>query len=105
MYAILLMLILILVLIVKGFFENDKSKTISLVSSVGLFALVWGLLGQTVGLVSAFDAIEAAGDISISLMAGGFKVSLLTTIFGFLTFLVSRLGVIILVWINKDGQS
>jgi len=33
-------------------------------------------------MVQAFDAIEVAGDISPTLVAGGIKVALLTTIFG-----------------------
>lgn len=102
MYPILMLLILILVLITKGFLESNKKKTISLLKSIGLFTLVWGMLGQTIGLVAAFDAIQTAGDISPSIIAGGLKVSLLTTVFGFLTFLVSRLGIIILIWIQKE---
>lgn len=41
-----------------------------------------GFLGTVVGMVQAFDAIEQAGDISPSLVAGGIKVALLTTVFG-----------------------
>lgn len=41
-----------------------------------------GFLGTVVGMVQAFDAIEVAGDISPTLVAGGIKVALLTTIFG-----------------------
>ncbi len=41
-----------------------------------------GFLGTVVGMILAFDAIEAAGDISPSLVAGGIKVALLTTAFG-----------------------
>lgn len=41
-----------------------------------------GFLGTVVGMIQAFDAIESAGDISPSLVAGGIKVALLTTAFG-----------------------
>lgn len=41
-----------------------------------------GFLGTVVGMVQAFDAIEAAGDISPTVVAGGMKVALLTTVFG-----------------------
>ncbi|MBN1250561.1 MAG: MotA/TolQ/ExbB proton channel family protein [Bacteroidales bacterium] len=104
MVPILLLLILIIILIVKGFLEENKRKTISLISSIGLFTIAWGILGQTVGLVEAFDAVQAAGDISMSILAGGLKVSLLTTVFGIMTFLVSRLGIIALVWVQKENQ-
>ena len=102
MYPILFLLILILVLTIKGFLEENKGKTISLISSLGLFTVAWGIFGQTIGLIQAFDAIQAAGDISMSLVAGGLKISLLTTVFGVITFLVSRLGIIILVWMQKE---
>ncbi len=41
-----------------------------------------GFLGTVIGMIQAFDAIEAAGDISPTLVAGGIKVALLTTAFG-----------------------
>lgn len=47
-----------------------------------------GFLGTVVGMVQAFDAIEAAGDISPTVVAGGMKVALLTTIFGIIVALV-----------------
>ncbi len=47
-----------------------------------------GFLGTVVGMVGAFDAIEAAGDISPTLVAGGIKVALLTTIFGLIVAMI-----------------
>jgi len=47
-----------------------------------------GFLGTVVGMVQAFDAIEAAGDISPTIVAGGMKVALLTTVFGLITALL-----------------
>lgn len=41
-----------------------------------------GFMGTVLGMIQAFDAIEAAGDISPSLVAGGIKVALLTTVAG-----------------------
>ena len=41
-----------------------------------------GFLGTVIGMIEAFDAIEEAGDISPSLVAGGIKIALLTTAFG-----------------------
>lgn len=41
-----------------------------------------GFMGTVVGMVQAFDMIEAAGDISPTVVAGGIKVALLTTLFG-----------------------
>jgi len=104
-FPIVFLFVLILVLIVKGFLSiNKNSKTISLISSLGWFTLVWGILGQTIGLVGAFDAIQSAGDVSKGIVAAGLKIALITTIGGLLTFLVARLGIIILTWMNKEGQ-
>ena len=47
-----------------------------------------GLLGTVIGMIGAFDAIEAAGDISPSLVAGGIKVALLTTVFGLIVAII-----------------
>lgn len=41
-----------------------------------------GFMGTVIGMIKAFDAIEAAGDISANIVAGGMKVALLTTVFG-----------------------
>ncbi|ACY48605.1 MotA/TolQ/ExbB proton channel family protein [Rhodothermus marinus] len=51
-------------------------------------APMFGFLGTVVGMVQAFDAIEQAGDISPSLVAGGIKVALLTTVFGLITAII-----------------
>ena len=47
-----------------------------------------GFLGTVVGMVQAFDAIEQAGDISPTLVAGGIKIALLTTVFGLIVAIV-----------------
>ena len=41
-----------------------------------------GFMGTVIGMIDAFDAIQAAGDISPSLVAGGIKVALITTVSG-----------------------
>lgn len=41
-----------------------------------------GFLGTVIGMIQAFDRIEAVGDLSPSVVAGGIKVALLTTVFG-----------------------
>jgi biopolymer transport protein ExbB len=51
-------------------------------------APMFGFLGTVVGMVAAFDSIESAGDISPSLVAGGIKVALLTTVFGLITAII-----------------
>lgn len=47
-----------------------------------------GFLGTVIGMVMAFDEIQRAGDISPTVVAGGMKVALITTIFGIIVALV-----------------
>lgn len=47
-----------------------------------------GFLGTVIGMIEAFDRIEAAGDISPSIVAGGIKVALLTTVFGLIVAII-----------------
>ena len=43
---------------------------------------MFGFMGTIVGMIDAFDSIQAAGDISPVMVAGGIKVALLTTLLG-----------------------
>ncbi len=61
---------------------------------IGLFIALspmLGFLGTVVGMVEAFDQIQAAGDISPALVAGGIKVALLTTLFGLVAAIILQL--------------
>jgi hypothetical protein len=103
MYPLFVILILVLVLIVKGLLKKGNvDKTMGLIGSIGLFSIAWGFFGLMLGLIGAFDAIEAAKDISPSVLAGGLKVGLLAPSFGTFIFLIARLGIIILTWMQKD---
>ena len=50
-----------------------------------------GFMGTVIGMIGAFDSIEAAGDISPSLVAGGIKVALLTTVFGLIVAMILQI--------------
>lgn len=50
-----------------------------------------GFMGTVIGMIGAFDAIEAAGDISPSLVAGGIKIALLTTVAGLIVAIILQL--------------
>ncbi|MBO6083132.1 MAG: MotA/TolQ/ExbB proton channel family protein [Bacteroidales bacterium] len=47
-----------------------------------------GFLGTVIGMIQAFDAIQAAGDISPNVVAGGMKVALITTVAGLIVALI-----------------
>lgn len=62
------------------------------VKELGLLALAFGFFSQLLGLYGAFEAIEAAGGVSTALLAGGLKVSSITSVYGMIIYLIS-LGV------------
>ena len=67
------------------------------IKSVGLFALVFGIFAQLLGLYQAFSFIEQAGDVSPTILAGGIKVSTIPTLYGVIIFLFSYL-----IWMGLD---
>ena len=70
------------------FFIADRSKIKNLkrglpeVLQIGQFALFTGILGQCIGLFSAFDAFEEMGEVSQAMLAWGLKVSMISTLYG-----------------------
>ncbi len=54
-------------------------------------APMFGFLGTVIGMVQAFDDIERAGDISPTVVAGGMKVALITTVFGLICGLILQI--------------
>tara|TARA_B100000780_G_C21125489_1_gene456585 strand:- start:532 stop:1407 length:876 start_codon:yes stop_codon:yes gene_type:complete len=72
-----------------GSVENGKlERNVSWISLFIALAPMLGFMGTVIGMIGAFDAIEAAGDISPSLVAGGIKVALLTTVFGLIVAMI-----------------
>lgn len=63
-------------------------------SWIGLFIAIapsLGFLGTVIGMIGAFDAIQAAGDISPNVVAGGMKVALITTVGGLIVAIILQL--------------
>jgi biopolymer transport protein ExbB len=84
-------------------------KGLSLDFSFIAIAPMLGFMGTVIGMIQAFDRIEAVGDLSPSVVAGGIKVALLTTVFGliaaiilqiFYNYIVSKIDGIV----NKNGR-
>lgn len=76
--------------------KNRQQKTIptdkNLVNAIlflGSLGFIWGMLGQIIGFMQIADVIQVHGDIAPSLIAGGIKVSLLTTTYGTILLLFS----------------
>ena len=89
---ILITTILNIFRLVKGNYNpSNQSLIISDIKAIGIFAIIWGIFGQSIGLVSALQAIEAAGDVAPAMIYGGLKVSFITTLYGMFIFLCSWL--------------
>jgi len=58
----------------------------------GGFAVIAGALGTLVGVIIAAQSIEAAGEVSVTLVWGGIKVAMLTSAFGLLIMAFSALN-------------
>ena len=70
---------------------GQLEKGLSWISLCIAIAPMLGFMGTVIGMIGAFDSIEAAGDISPSLVAGGIKVALLTTVFGLIVAIILQL--------------
>ena len=104
----ILTLLLVIVLAISVYFlisiasgkANGKKNfrhQLTYIKSAGLFTMITGILGQLIGLLEAFKAIERVGDISPAILAGGLKVSMITTLYGIFIYLLS-----ILIWFLLD---
>ena len=80
--------------------DEGSERVMKAIENVGLIemaglesGLVWlatvsnvapllGFLGTVIGMIQAFQAIEAAGEVEATLVAGGIKVALITTAAG-----------------------
>ncbi len=60
------------------------------ISLIIALAPMLGFFGTVIGMVAAFDNIERVGDISPTIVAGGIKVALLTTVFGLIVAMIMQ---------------
>ena len=67
---------------------GQLEKNVSWISLFIALAPMLGFMGTVIGMINAFDRIEAAGDMQPSLVAGGIKIALLTTVFGLIVAII-----------------
>lgn len=105
--------ILVLAATVRGamlvFGENEHSAfyikdQLAYIKAAGLFAVVCGVFGQMIGLFQAFKALEHMGSVSTAMLAGGLKVSSITTLYGLFVYLIALLSWLVLTAFAKKGQ-
>ena len=70
---------------------GQLEKNVSWISLFIALAPMLGFMGTVIGMILAFDKIEAAGDMNPSLVAGGIKVALLTTVFGLVVAIILQI--------------
>lgn len=102
-YPIIALLIVVIVLFARGLNRTKAiSKTISLISSLGWFVIAWAFLGRTLGLIKAFDTIQAQGELTPSMVSGGIKMALVGPLVGVIVFIIARIAIIILTIRHKE---
>lgn len=74
----------------------NKEHSVSQIKSAGLLAAITGILGQLIGLFSAFEAIQEIGSVSPAMLAGGLKVSMITTMYGIIIYAIATILSLIL---------
>ena len=101
MSLILICLLLSIYFMVKSFLTLNTDKETSKrmlkhIGDSGTLGLALGVLGAFIGLITAFDVIEATGGAAPSIIAGGLKVAILSPIFGLFTFSFAKLSILVL---------
>lgn len=66
-------------------------KNLSWISLFIALAPMLGFMGTVIGMIEAFDRIQQAGDISATVVAGGIKVALLTTVTGLIVAIILQI--------------
>lgn len=76
--------------LISVFVKNETSgKSVNYILMFGSLAFIIGLLGQAIGMFGAFAAIQAAGDVSPGLIAGGLRASMIAPLYGVIYFILS----------------
>ena len=101
MMLILLIGLLGIILFIRAIYLARKkdpglNKSIILINSLGLFALVLGVFGQLIKLIYTLDYLSSFEDTTPRDFADGLKITMLPTLFGALIFLITRFSTILL---------
>ena len=107
MSLILICLLSAFVFLAMGFINlkknpNQSKKMRNMASDVSILGLVFGFLGSVIGLIGAFDSIQDINDGNSVMMGSGLKVAFLTAVFGAVTFILPRIGILVLRGLQKE---
>jgi len=70
---------------------GQLEKGLSWLSLFISIAPMLGFMGTVIGMIKAFQSIEAAGDVNIQNIAGDINIALLTTVFGLITAIILQI--------------
>jgi len=70
---------------------GQLEKNVSWIALFISLAPMLGFMGTVIGMIQAFDKIQAAGDMNPALVAGGIKIALLTTVFGLVVAIILQI--------------
>ncbi|UZD22789.1 MotA/TolQ/ExbB proton channel family protein [Algoriphagus halophytocola] len=106
MTLVLICLLLAVVLAFKAFSNLHADlatflKYKKLVNQVVLLGLVISFLNSLLGLIQAFDSLEATGGGDPAIIAGGLKVTLLSPLFGLFVFVLGYSATFVLSWMRR----
>jgi biopolymer transport protein ExbB len=77
----------------QGLIEMSKlERGLVILATLTNIAPLLGFLGTVIGMILAFQSIEAAGEVEATLVAGGIKVALLTTAAGLMIAIPVSIG-------------
>lgn len=102
MSILTLILFAVLVLGLRLFIKTAKTSEVikieelELIRQVGILGLVIGVFGQLIGLFNMFKAVEEIGQVAPAMLAGGLKVSAITTLYGLIILIISLIFYLIL---------
>ena len=104
MSLILIFLLMVAFHTIAAFMQADQNRNAALrkIQTSGAIALALGAGGTLIGLISALEFISQAGTVAPSILAGGLRVSLLSLVFGLLTFALSRLAVLVILTLKPE---
>lgn len=100
MYPLVIVAIAVIIIAVRkandlymkeGLSKQKLEKGINSILFWGAFSIVLGFFAHFMGVYNAMLAIQQAENISPAIVAGGYGMSLITILFGFVIFIVSLL--------------
>ncbi len=103
---VIALLIFSVIILASGSINRSMylSKIKKYLHSIGTFAIVFGILGQLLGIYGAFQVIGGAKSVNPDVWMAGIINSMSSTLFGFFIFILTRcIGFGIRYFLNKQN--